>query len=663
MVRSSDEFLVSKHSMSDDDHHSVIANLAEVRPYEIQPLHSESNLQSEAVSIASSNNRLSRTKTSQSQLSRVLTGIKDDQLQDEENKSQYRERGEAEFIFVDELEKATTHKSRFGEELKENLDATGEYGARFSSTEEEKTKGRKKRNDGQIGQIGQAGEEEVEDDEEKDEGEIVTEKSDYRVDGGFAWLMAVCAMLALFSTWGANAAFGVFLNFYLNNGTFPEATEYDYALIGGIVVCLANILSPFSALLYKVFGFKVVCFIGIVFQTAGWILASFSKRIWHLYLTQGVLVGISFSLIFIPATLVLPTWFRTRKAASMGTCVAGAGLGGLVFSLSLNKVIQETGDQKWALRMVGLVALTTASFSALLMRPRAYNPPSLKERLSAASIKNHIRVIFDIKVFKNLGICFVSLWFAIALLGYTLMLFSLSSYATSVGLNHSQASTLTAIMNAAQVVGRPSMGLIADRVGRANFTGSCSLVICILLYAFWINATSYGALIAFSVIIGLMIGVGSSLAQPLAADSLEGELEKLPAGWSGINIFVSFFCLVAEVIALALVQKTASKPYLHTQIFAGTCFFACFLVILPLREYLVRKVLTDRYELAKNRLKVVENGGGFVDKNRYLKAQEKGDDIEENEEEILLERIERYEQLLSTSSRAYFIRLAYPIKV
>ena len=109
--------------------------------------------------------------------------------------------------------------------------------------------------------------------------------------------MAICAMMAMFSTWGANAGYGVFLNYYLDSNTFPEATKYDFALIGGIVVFMANILSPLSALLYKMLGFRFVCCIGIIFQTLGWICASFAKRIWHLYLTQGVLVGISFLLI------------------------------------------------------------------------------------------------------------------------------------------------------------------------------------------------------------------------------------------------------------------------------------------------------------------------------------------------------------------------------
>ncbi|KAI5956193.1 hypothetical protein KGF54_000668 [Candida jiufengensis] len=584
----SDE-LSEQKSTSDESHRS----LEQTTSYEIYPIRSLQTHQS-----------INTYSSKKSELSRIISGIKDDQIQSNKD---YVDRGDADFLVAQEIDRATSRN--------------------IQSIQEEEP--------------------------------IKEEQEDHPPDGAFAWVMATCAMLGVFSTWGANAGFGVFLNYYLNSNTFPEATEYDFALIGGIVVFLANFLSPISAFLYKVLGFKYVCGIGIIFQTLGWICASFATKVWHLYLSQGVAVGISFSLIFIPATLILPTWFVKQRAGSMGLCVSGAGLGGLIFSLSVNKVIQDTGDQRWALRMVGFVTLFSAATCALMMRPRnSSSIPPFKERISKEYMLENFKVIFDPKVFKNWGVCILSLWFAIALIGYTLMLFSLSSYASAIGLSHQQGSVLTAVMNAAQIIGRPCMGLTADKYGRANFTGCCCLLISILLYAFWINAKTFGSLIAFAVIIGFIIGIGSSLAQPLAADSLEGQLEKLPAGWSGINIFVSFFCLVSEVIALSLVDESLSNPYLHTQIFAGTCFFSCFLLILILREYLVKKVLRVRYEDTKLKLEKLSG----VTKSGYLKIDEKVEEVEETEE-LLQEKIERYEHLLRNNLVTYCMRVVYPIKV
>ena len=646
---------MSHNSFDDDDGLEDVEeiNTNQVEEYQIRPIQSQQ----------STSSRLSRTRTNHSELSRIISGIKDDQQLDEQNRNNYKHTGDAEYILANEIDRVATNIIDSRQHSTTDL----ELQRRHLHLQEINGSSRGPRFSGSPDDLSINDEEEEEENEKK--GEFLQESS-HKPDGGMAWLMAICAMMAMFSTWGANAGYGVFLNYYLDSNTFPEATKYDFALIGGIVVFMANILSPLSALLYKMLGFRFVCCIGIIFQTLGWICASFAKRIWHLYLTQGVLVGISFLLIFIPATLVLPTWFEKKKATSMGICVSGAGLGGLIFSLSVNKVIQETGNQRWALRMVGFVTLFSALLSALIMKPRNFTQPPLKESLSKTFIIESVKAIFDVRVFKNRGIILIALWFSIALIGYTLMLFSMSSYASSVGLSHSQGSILTSVMNAAQIVGRPSMGITADRIGRANFTASACLLITILLFAFWINATTFGSLIAFAVIIGLVIGVGSSLAQPLAADVLDPHMEQMPAAWSGINITVSFFCLVSEVIALALVIPGAKRPYLHTQIFAGSCFFACFLLMILIREFLIKKQLTSRLEFTKSKLHKVAG----TTKSGYLRCQDdeqqaKKDsedtnkEEEEEEESILIERVERYEQLLNNTFTGFFIRALYPIKV
>ncbi|RCK64810.1 putative transporter ESBP6 [Candida viswanathii] len=640
----------SKKSISDDSHHSTEDD-QDIIPYQIQQITSATSS-----SASSAHHSIARTRSNQSDLSRIISGIRDDQQLDDVTK--YNTFGESDFILANQLDRVGTNviqnsqRNSIGDiELQTGIVGAG-AGVVGVTDGPGKSSSRSSVNQSP---------------EEQEDEKAEVEDKVHKPDSGLAWVMAFCAMMSMFATWGANAGFGVFLNFYLNSGTFPGATSYDFALIGGIIVCLANLLSPISALMYKVFGFQIVCFIGVIVQTAGWILASYATKLWHLYLTQGVLVGISFLLIFIPATLILPTWFVKQKATSMGICVAGAGLGGLIFSLSVNKVIQDTGDQKWALRMVGIVCLFAALVSAVIMKPRNVKQPPLKSTMTKQFVIESFKAIFDPKVFRIPGICIIAVWFALALMGYTLMLFSLSSYASSVGLTHSQASVLTAVMNAAQIIGRPSMGLTADRFGRANFTASASLVISILLFAFWINARSYAALIAFACIIGLIIGVGSSLAQPLAADVIHPHLDKMPAAWSGINIFVSPFCLVSEVIALALVVLNSSRPYLHTQIFAGCCFFACFLIMMTLREYLIRKFLKERLEIMQNKL----NNISGTTKSGYLKAEarvetdsDEGDNKLEAEDEYLLkERVERYNYLLRGSIKDYFVRMLYPIKI
>ena len=595
-------------------------------PYQLQAITSGRS------SIGSRNTRdsMKRIKSNNSELSRIITAIRDDHQQDHEEFQQYRDDVDLDRILDTQLDR-TSRRTVDDEENK--IDQRESYEKDASAEEEIE--------DGEYGE---------------------KEDIDEPPDGGYGWVAAFCAMMAAFSTWGANAGYGVFLNYYLSSDTFPGGDAYDYALIGGIVVFLAQVLAPFSALAYKILGFYTLCFIGIFLQTCGYILASFATKLWQIYLTQGVLVGVSFLLIFIPPTLILPRYFKKHRAFAMGIAVSGAGLGGIVFSLSTNKLIQDTGDQRWALRMTGIVALTLALIATILNKPRNYSPLPYSTTLKKRFIIDNFKLVFDIKIFKTYPLVLVSLWFLLCLLGYTLMLFSMAAYSTLVGLSAHDASTVTALLNVGQVFGRPSLGLVADRVGRNNLSASVSLLISILLWAFWINATTFPVISVFSIILGFFIGIGSLMCQSLAADIIQAQ-EKIPAAWSIINIVISFFCLVAEVIALAIRDENSDRPFLNTQIFSGCCFFAAFLLLLINREWLVRRTLKNRLLAAKSGISCLEKK-----RSRYLNADDlQRDETESNngisELELLETRITKYEKLLGRSPMYVLIRMLYPIRV
>lgn len=474
-------------------------------------------------------------------------------------------------------------------------------------------------------------------------------------DKGFAWVIAVICMLAVVATWGSNAAFGVFLQYYLDNDVFTGATKYDFALIGGIVVCLAQALCPFAAILYRTIGIKAIITVAIILQTLGYILASFATKLWQLYLCQGFVVGLSFSLIFVPATLILPTWFVKYKALAFGILVSGAGVGGVVFSLSINRVFHMTGSQHWGLRLTALMALISA-LPCYFLRPRTEKPVPIKQRLLKLFIMENAKVIFDLSVMLDVPILVHALWFLLASIGYVLMLFSLSSYATSIGLSASQATSLTAILNGGQAIGRPLFGLLGDLVGRSNAACVGCLLLSIWLWAYWINATTFGALIPFSLLLGLVVGIGYIMGQPICLDLLR-QPNKLGQAWSGMNIMVGLASLVAEVIAVALTKDTGRR-YLNVQIFVGCCFFACFLIMLYLRNVLVARKLERLICASKTELTKFN-----ATKTTYLTTETLENKDIQQEMDMLNERIEEYQRLLHPTFMCWIVRTFYPVRV
>lgn len=555
---------------------------------------------------------LSRNHTNQSDvshLSRIISNIKDDFQQDIDRGSLYNNSTvAAEAAVVDQMDRASR-------EFREERGAEEEDKSLNDSLEEN----------------------EKQDDQD----------DDYPKDGLFALWQGFLVMLLVFSTWGANASFGVFLNYYTSTNSFPGATSYDFALIGGIVVFLAQFLAPISGLGIRYLGQMPILLIGLILQFLGYLLASFSTQLWEIYCCQGVLVGVSFALIFIPGTLLLPTWFDKKKSFAMGLAVGGSGLGGVVFSLSINKIIQDTGDQRWALRSVCFMTLASTLVPICFMRPRNKGYFEINKDLTLSRLKADIKMIFNFSVFKNLNVLLCGLWFGVTILCYVIVLYSFSAYATSVGLSHTQSNNLLAIMNALQLVGRPTVGNLGDRFGRSNISALACIYNAIMLLAYWRNVTSYGALIALAVLIGGPIGIGSTMSQSLVADVLEqqGKIELLPAAWSGLNMFAGLFSLPSEVIAIALKDKYISNTYDHAQIFTGSVFFLALLIALVNREYVVRKTFERR-----------------LLQTQALISGEKTE--EENvDSAVLSQRQERYTMLGRKTIMMYFARMFYPILV
>ncbi|ODV60187.1 MCT family MFS transporter, partial [Ascoidea rubescens DSM 1968] len=473
-------------------------------------------------------------------------------------------------------------------------------------------------------------------------------------DGGYGWVCAICSLFIMFSTWGSNASFGVFLSYYINNNTFDGATKYDFALIGGIIVLLAQILAPVAMLSTQIFGFYETLFLGVFLQALGYISSSFATQIWQLYLSQGVCVGISFAFLFIPSTIVLPTWFLKKRATAMGIAVAGTGLGGLIFALAANKLIHQTGDQKWALRMVGIVTTFVSLISSILITPRNY----CKSKISWSRSRQQFLIIFDISVIYEPSIQIIAFWFGLVLLGYILIIYSLSDYAITIGLSQHQGSVIIAVLNTGQAVCRPVLGIIADKIGRVNFTIISQALTFILIFAFWINAKSYALLIAFSFLIGGIVGVGNLMNVPLTADCVPPE--RFPAAWSYVSIVVSIFCLVAEVIALAMRDYSLKNPYINTQIFSGCLFVAAILILLLLREIKIKILLKERNKHNEENILYLEKN------NSKIQNQELKKFIVNNEEvtwEKLKKRKRNYFHLLKNTPKSYFKRCFFPAKI
>lgn len=95
---------------------------------------------------------------------------------------------------------------------------------------------------------------------------------------------------------------------------------------------------------------------GLVVTVIGSLLSSFSKTVWHLIATQGVMCAIGNGLLFSPSSLYLDQWFVRRKGLALGMMWAAKSVTGValpfITSACLNRFGSSTTLRAWTVTTV-----------------------------------------------------------------------------------------------------------------------------------------------------------------------------------------------------------------------------------------------------------------------------------------------------------------------
>ncbi|CAF9920119.1 MAG: hypothetical protein GOMPHAMPRED_001982 [Gomphillus americanus] len=365
------------------------------------------------------------------------------------------------------------------------------------------------------------------------DGENAVPTVDSPPNGGYGWLFTDAQL----------RSYGVFLSYYLANDVFPGATSIDYALIGGLSIGAAMLVSPAATYTTGRYGTQTTLLIGVFLETLSLIAASFARTTWQLFLSQGACFGLGMGFLFVGSVGVIPQWFTTRRSLANGCAAGGSGLGGLAYSLATGAMIPRIG-LPWTFRVLGIVTCVVNFICSVLIKDR--------NKIIGAR-----QVPFDHKLFKRWEYVLMEAWAFFSMLGYVVLLFSLPSYVVSVGLNQQQAAVIGALLNLGQGLGRPVVGMFSDVGGRINVAAILTAICGLFCLVIWIFAKSYGVLIFFSLVVGTVAGTIWTTVGPVAAE-------------------------VSEAIGLEIVSASKTtpttpttadnNPYLYAQIYTGLMY-------------------------------------------------------------------------------------------
>ena len=232
---------------------------------------------------------------------------------------------------------------------------------------------------------------------------------------------------------------------------------------------------------------------GVFSLAGGFISASFAVKAWQLYLSQGALIGIGVGCVYIPSVPILSQWFHKRRSLANGITSAGSGIGGIIFSLSTDRMIENV-SLGWSLRITGLIAFLMISLAIIVIR----------DRNDVVAPTQHP---FDVALLSRYDVWLLLLWAFVSMLGYTTLLYSLPDFALSIHLSQSQAADVITFLNLGTAVGRPFIGVLSDHFGRIKVAAVLTMVCGIACFAIWIPAGSFGVTVLFALISGAILGV------------------------------------------------------------------------------------------------------------------------------------------------------------
>jgi MFS family permease len=319
-------------------------------------------------------------------------------------------------------------------------------------------------------------------------------------DGGYGWVIVLAVFFVHVFCLGNIYSFGVFFPVYID---YFKSNEAAVAWVGSIGGCLMVGIGAWTGKLADRYSNERIVFIGGLLIGAGFLLASFSTELWHLYVTQGFITGIGYSFSFIAGISVVGQWFSKRRGLAIGIAVAGSGLGQFAISLITGFFLDHYG-WRIALRYLALINCAGLLICAMFIRRRL---PCILSMTSESSWKE----------FEDSRFCCLFLGGLFNSLG-TFMPFShITVFAARHGISSHNGVLIISMIGIASAIGRISIGWLADRFGKllmlliCMFGGGVS-TLC------WIVCTTFTTLMTYAIIFGFFAGGVISLMPNVVAE-------------------------------------------------------------------------------------------------------------------------------------------------
>jgi MFS family permease len=302
-------------------------------------------------------------------------------------------------------------------------------------------------------------------------------------------------------------------------------------------------------------------------------MTSLCETYWQFMLAQGLLGGIALGMTLSPANASTPQYFLKKRGTAMGCAIAGSSIGGVVFPIALNRMLENTNlGFGWSVRVCGFILLAVLIPSCMAIKPRL--PPRQSK-------------FFLPSAFKEVPYVVLTLALSCVFLGIFPPIFLIPDFAITQGMSNTLSFYLLAILNAASFPGRILPGILSDKIGKLNMlvlaalstgivllcwpavSGNAGIFVFTAIFGFTSGAIFSAGTVAFASVpkdprnIGTYIGMGMGCVSiaALIGPPANGALVARYGGFVQVAIMSGIFCLAGGLLVL-VAKQTSGKGLL-----------------------------------------------------------------------------------------------------
>ncbi|MFP5253047.1 MAG: MFS transporter [Actinomycetes bacterium] len=318
-----------------------------------------------------------------------------------------------------------------------------------------------------------------------------------------AWPVAAVAFVAMFVSVGTGFSYGALVLPATRDLGEPQGVVAGVFAVTVMTFFLAG--APTGALSDR-FGARGVLVGGAFALGGGLALTATSGSVLGLYLGHGVLVGLGMASTFVPLTVAVSSAFVRRRALALGIAVSGIGVGTLVMAPAIALMIRVLGwREAYLVLALGCGAVLLAG-AVLVGRRHGHAHHGAGPPLRRVVATAQFRWLYAAQVLLSVAI-FVP--------------FShLPAFAEEAGSDPVAAAGLVGAVGAASVLGRLTLGPVAERLGVLRTYRLCFLAVgvsfVLWLWPLWVwpvwswPPTVYPLLLLHALLLG--VGYGGFVA-------------------------------------------------------------------------------------------------------------------------------------------------------